>query len=357
MQKLPLEKWASVVILLFGGALVVLLGFRYLFPALLPFILAWGFAFLLRPLAYALGEKFRLPRKVASVLVTLLTLGTLFLAMYFLVRQLILEGEALLVWLKNNPLQIEAFFEKVNGFLSKFQPLFPHLGEGSDRTMVENLLYYGIETVLGKLPQMLTAVFTKLPGILLFFGVTLIASVYFSMDLENINAAVLNILPKPWAEGAKRAKAGVLKTVFAYLRAYLLLMALTFGVLLLGFLLFRIPYALLLSFISALVDFLPILGVGAVLVPWGLFCLLFGQTARGAALLALYAVAVVVRQIAEPKIVGERLGIPPLLTLVYLYAGLRIFGFWGIFIGPALGVVLRGCRGIFFAQKKDAPPA
>ena len=355
MGKLPLEKWASLVILLFGAGVGVLLGARYVLPAVLPFLLAWGFAFLLRPLSSALAKKFRIKQKAASVLVTLFVLGTVFLVLYFLVRQMLIEGEALLVWLKNNPAKIEGFFVKLNSFLSRFRPLFPHLGEGSN--MVEELFYFGIETVVGKLPNMLGAVFTKLPGILLFFGVTLIAAVYFSLDLEKINAAVLGLLPDRWAKALRKVKEGALKTVLAYLRAYLLLMTLTFALLLFGFIVFRIPYALLLAFISALVDFLPVLGVGAVLVPWGLFCLLFGQTGRGAALLSLYVIAVTMRQVAEPKIVGERLGIPPLLTLVYLYAGLRLFGFWGIFIGPFLGVVLRGAFGLLLSKpKQDLSP-
>ena len=179
---------------------------------------------------------------------------------------------------------------------------------------------------------------------------TLIASVYFALDLEKINGAVLSLFPPKWADRLKRIKAGMMKTGFAYLRAYLLLMGLTFVMLLVAFWLARIPYALLLSFLFALVDVLPVLGVGTMLVPWGLFCLLFGQTGRGVFLLVLYAVILVVRQFAEPKIVGARLGIPPLMTLVYLYAGVVIFGFWGILLGPLLGALLHSNRHLLKKQ-------
>ena len=201
-----------------------------------------------------------------------------------------------------------------------------------------------------RLPQLVGALFGRLPGILLFVCVTLIASVYFALDLEKINGAVLSLFPPKWADRLKRIKAGMMKTGFAYLRAYLLLMGLTFVMLLVAFWLAPIPYALLLSFLFALVDVLPVLGVGTMLVPWGLFCLLFGQTGRGVILLVLYAVILVVRQFAEPKIVGARLGIPPLMTLVYLYAGVVIFGFWGILLGPILGALLHSNRHLLKKQ-------
>ncbi len=352
MPKLSLEKWASLVVIVAGGAGVLFLGVKYLFPALLPFLLAWGFAFLLRPLSCALAKRFHISRKVSAVAANLVSVGVVFFVLYILLRQLFLEGQALLSWLKNNPHRISAFFEEINRLLARFRFLFPHLGEGEEAlsTAVQNLLQGTVESALTRLPQLVGALFGRLPGILLFVCVTLIASVYFALDLEKINGAVLSLFPPKWADRLKRIKAGMMKTGFAYLRAYLLLMGLTFVMLLVAFWLARIPYALLLSFLFALVDVLPVLGVGTMLVPWGLFCLLFGQTGRGVFLLVLYAVILVVRQFAEPKIVGARLGIPPLMTLVYLYAGVVIFGFWGILLGPILGALLHSNRHLLKKQ-------
>ena len=342
MQKFSSEKWASFVVIAAGGCAVLFLGVKYLFPALLPFLLAWGLAFALRPLSVSLSKRLHIPRRIAAASVSVLCLGALFLVLFLLLRQLFLEGQSLLKWLQSNPERISEFFALVRRALGKLRFLFPNFSEteGAVPDQIEQMLYRGIETVLSKLPQLTLGIIRTLPAVLLFVFVTLIALVYFSMDLETINRRFLALLPPKWAGKAKHAKRVLFSTVVGYTRAYLVLMGITFLMLLAGFALFGIPYALLLSFLLALVDFLPVLGVGACLVPWGLFCLFFGQSSRGVVLLLLYAIVVLVRQFAEPKIVGARLGISPLLTLICLYAGVVILGFWGVIIGPITGVFL-----------------
>lgn len=345
MPKLSLQQWASLVIISAGGIGVLYVLVKYTFPALLPFLLAWGAAFLLRPVSCALEAKWHIPRRIGAVVLNLISVALMFFLVFYLSKQLFEEGQSLLVWLEEHPESINGFFEDINGFLTRFRFFLPHASNdvsGTDMpNMVENLLRSGIETLVGRLPQIIGSWLKRLPGVLLFVSVTLIASVYFALHLEGINRKVLGVLPPKIANTLKKLKAGMFHTGLAYLRAYLLLMGMTFLLLLLGFLLFRIPYALLLAFLFALVDILPILGVGTTLVPWGLFCLAVGQTVRGVELLVLYGVILLVRQFAEPRIVGARLGIPPLLMLVYLYAGLVIFGFWGIFVGPLVGTLLR----------------
>ena len=148
MPKLSLEKWASLVVVVAGGAGVLFLGVKYLFPALLPFLLAWGFAFLLRPLSCALTKRFHISRKVSAVAANLVSVGVVFFVLYILLRQLFLEGQALLSWLKNNPHRISAFFEEINRLLARFRFLFPHLGEGEEAlsTAVQNLLQGTVES-------------------------------------------------------------------------------------------------------------------------------------------------------------------------------------------------------------------
>ena len=118
-----------------------------------------------------------------------------------------------------------------------------------------------------------------------------------------------------------------------YLRAYFFIFLLTFGELLLGFLLLRLNYAFWLAWVTALLDLLPVLGVGLVLLPFGIFELCTGQVLRGVGLLLLYAVITVVRQVVEPRWVGKSLGVHPLLLLFGIYAGLRIFGVAGLLVG------------------------
>ena len=118
-------------------------------------------------------------------------------------------------------------------------------------------------------------------------------------------------------------------------------MLITFSILLIGFLILKIPYALLLALLSAIVDMLPVLGVGTVLIPWAAVLLLQKNYYLGFALLILYAVCVLVRQVAEPKLIGKSLGLHPVLTLFATYVGFELFGVIGMLLAPFLALLAR----------------
>ena len=148
-------------------------------------------------------------------------------------------------------------------------------------------------------------------------------------------------MPGTWQERLGRVSGG-LKTAFGgWLRAQGLLMLLTFGELALGFLLLRVEPALLLAGLTALVDALPVFGVGTVLLPWGAAALLLGDVRLGLGLLLLYGVVTLVRSLLEPRLVGKRVGLPPLAALACMYVGFRAFGVVGMVLAPLAGVLAR----------------
>ena len=126
-----------------------------------------------------------------------------------------------------------------------------------------------------------------------------------------------------------------------WLKAQGKLALVTCGVLAAGFLLLRIPYGVLWAVPVALVDAVPMLGTGVVLIPWALVVFLQGKTMLGIGLLLLCAVSMILRRVLEPKMVGEQLGLDPLLTLVFLYAGYRFWGFTGMILAPLLAAAVK----------------
>ena len=127
-------------------------------------------------------------------------------------------------------------------------------------------------------------------------------------------------------------------------------MMITFSLLFIGFLVLKVRYALILSALFALIDFLPVLGVGTLLIPWGAFELIRGNYTLAIGLIVMYAVIAVVRQVTEPKIIGANFGIHPLLTLFSMYLGLSLFGFTGMILGPVAAVT---AKGVFSVDKKS----
>ena len=139
------------------------------------------------------------------------------------------------------------------------------------------------------------------------------------------------------------------------MHSYLLLMLLTFAMMLAGLLILGVRYALVIALVIAAVDILPVLGIGIILLPWGFLEIILGNAGLGIGLLVLFALATVVRQIAEPKIVGKGLGIHPLLSLFLIYAGYSLFGFFGMVLLPMVGAVLISGEKAIPPRSKSSP--
>jgi sporulation integral membrane protein YtvI len=130
-------------------------------------------------------------------------------------------------------------------------------------------------------------------------------------------------------------------TIGKYLRAYLLIMLITFAELTLGFFCAGIKNFALMALFVAIFDILPILGSSMITLPWSIFLLITGDYRRGIVMFIVYLVVVIVRQFIEPKIVGEHVGLHPLITLICAYLGFSFFGFYGMIIAPLCLYVLR----------------
>jgi sporulation integral membrane protein YtvI len=171
--------------------------------------------------------------------------------------------------------------------------------------------------------------------------VLLLSCYYFSADNGRVRAGMLAVLPVRVREKLPALRERASWFARRYLRAYLLLWLITFAEMFLGLSILGIPYAFLLAILIAVVDFLPVLGTGTVLIPWAACSLLTGNQRTGFGLLILYGVSVIVREVAEPRLVGAQLGIHPLLSLFAMYAGLRFFGLPGMLLSPVFAICLR----------------
>ena len=325
---------AVLVVLVLGGG-VAYLAFRYLLPVLLPFLLAWGLALLLRPLNALLSRRLHLPlRPVAAITVLLAFLllgGTAAGAVGRLVREI--RGA------------VGALGEQTDLFSALLSPLFPAGEGGTLPPGLTQLLSEARELVasalLRALPPLLGNAVLSLPGALLFVLVGVVSAFYFSLDLAKVHAAVRAVLPARLAHSLGRVREGAFRLGAGYLRSYLILSGVIFLIMLFGLSLLSVEYALLLSLVLAAVDILPVVGVGTVLIPWGILSLATGEGGRGIGLLCLFAVSEIARQVLEPRLLGSALGIHPLLSLLSLYGGARLFGFFGLVMGPLLAVLLK----------------
>ena len=301
-------------------------------------LVVWGVSAAIQPIARKTSEILRLPRRLCAALTVLLAVGILGGGLLLLAGRLLREIEELLAWLGENGAYVGERVGAVVGFLETAVFRFSFF-EGNSRSASADQIVSGIvnetlQRIGGAVTAWITSFVQGAPRLLLTGVVTVMACFYGSMEYESVRTALLGLLPPPLSDKAEMLRRKVSEGLRRYIRAYLILFALTFCEALLGLLILRQRYAALIALGIAAVDMLPILGTGTVLIPWALLSFGLGNAPFALGLLILYGVITLVRQIAEPHIVGGSFGVPPLTTLLFTFVGFQLFGIFGMLLGP-----------------------
>ncbi len=330
--------------LVYVGAAVgaVWLSVRFVLPWGAPFLLAFALAAALEPLVRALTRR-GWRRGAASLLLSLAALSAVLFGLGRLLSRLL---EALSDFVRQGPELMGALLDSLtrweSALLAYIDAAPPELSELL-RTALD-----GLAATLAALPARLSRGALDLvsraaqhgPDVLLFAVSFGLGTYFFSASFPRVLAFLERQLPaetKRRLAGLERDLRGSLSGFF---RAQLLLMALTFVELLGAFLLLRVGAALGLAALTALVDALPVFGVGTVLLPWALGCLLLGETGRALGLTLAWALVNLVRSAAQAKLLGDQIGLDPLASLLALYVGWELSGVWGMLLCPLVLVTL-----------------
>lgn len=321
----------------------VYVALRYALPVLLPFAAAYIIAAALRRAVVPLNKRFsRVPEKALAVMVLLLFYAFIGLSAGLfadiLIKQLLDFAAALPSLLT----------ELVNGVVSgseKWLKYIPTWLRGSiSESAQENgsLLTRLIDMLSEPMLELVSAAGNfalRLPAFVLGVVMTVTASFFILLDYERLGDMLRSLFPKRLAGSASGIRRCLIGTASHLLRSYGMLMLITFVELACGFAVinllgggisFAVPLALLIS----LVDILPVLGVGTVLIPWAVAGFLSGGGRLSIMLLVLYGIITIARSILEPRLVGRSVGLHPVLTLLALYVGGRLFGFAGMLLLP-----------------------
>ncbi len=316
----------------------------------LPFFVAYLFGTLLNPMIILLQKKVHLSRTWGALfsLVVFLSIigGLLYLLVSNLIRELI-QLSAVLGTLSENIGNLN-----INLLLERFRILLINLHLPPD--IVQNTVgnVWQVFDVIKNLTKMfltqLLHIVTSLPNYFILLIITIIASFFFARDFDLIKKSTIKFIPVKWQPNFIRMVASLNKAMFGYLKAVLVLISISGFISLIGLTILGVSYAHILAVVIALFDLLPVLGPGSLYIPWSIWLFISGNLRLGIGLLVLYGIIVVVRQLLEPKIVGQSIGLHPLTTLMALYFGLSLFGFWGIILGPAIVIAYKA----FFDEQK-----
>lgn len=318
---------------------------NYLFGLVTPFIVGFFVAAILQKTIGFLSRKLRLPRKLAALVCVVL----FYLIIGFL---LFLLGLGIFAWIKDVVVRLPAiysadiepviaqFFDNIEGLFARF-----------DLTSVQILedLYVSLSQSIGKIVSdissmainAVTSTVSWVPRLFISVVLSIISSVFFALDYEIMMDFLSNLLPKKSRGLIAELQTFVGDIGVKYVKAYAFLMFVTFTEMAIGLSILGIDGALAIAALTAAVDILPILGTGGIVVPWAIFHLIKGNLFLGLGLLLLYVIITVVRQTLEPKVVGQQIGLHPIVVLLCMYVGVQIFGIIGLFVLPFTILVVK----------------
>ncbi|MBQ4641521.1 MAG: sporulation integral membrane protein YtvI [Oscillospiraceae bacterium] len=333
------KHFAQKAVFVAGSLVFLWLLLKYLLPVLLPFGVGLLLAILAEPAVRWCADRPGLPRWASAglgVSVTLLILVGFIGLLGLLGARALKQLAGHLPDLESTATQLQAMLHtSVRNLPEGIQPL-------ADRA-VEGLLDSGNQLIAQtgqRLPGLLTAFVGRFSQGALGVGTGILSAFLFSARLHLLKELPKRILPEQFRRQVLPALSRGRSALWGWLKAQGKLCGITLCILLVGFLLLRIPYAPVWAVAVALVDAVPILGTGTVLLPWALVCLLQHDHLRSIGLLCLYAAAVLTRTVLEPRLVGRQLGMDPLVTLLFLYLGFRFWGILGMIFMPMLAAAV-----------------
>ena len=330
---------------------------------LLPFIAAFIVAALIQRPVYYLSEKTHISRGPISAVFVLLILGVFGLLVFWLGSGIVgrLKGfaENISARLQNLPEFLAEIREWLLGVISVLpggmrQSLSDSVTRTIDKMISDGVSLSSITDLNINWSSLVSAgagtiknTVVKIPSVLIGVVISLVAAVFMTVEYRDIKAFVLRQFPEENRKKIVRAKHVAITTLKKMFKAYGLIMLITTTELLIGFYtmkalkIFNSDYIPILSVVIAVIDIIPVLGTGTVLIPWAVYSFFTADIKMGIALLIMYVVILVIRQIIEPKLVAGQVGLSPIVTIIAMYVGAKLLSVVGFFVVPFTVIVIK----------------
>ena len=326
-------------------AVITIFVFKYVIGWIMPFVIAFAVSAIVNPFADKVSSQFKVKKKFAACFCAFLfyAIGIGFVVLIGFGIYLALRN-----WFTNLPYiyaeNIEPFISSipqlVQNFIAAVAPDMALSITASAQQFVSNLGSM-ISDISVAAIGWLSGYITKVPFFVVGVLISVISTFFISSDYENITAFIGRQLPENWRTILKDIQEHTISTLGQYGKSYLLIMTITFCELSIGLWLLGVKNFAIIALVTAVFDIIPVCGSGGVLLPWSIFSLVQGRFAFGIGMLILYAIISVIRQIIEPKIVGEQVGLPAIVTLMAMFLGVKFMGVLGIFVFPITLVIIK----------------
>lgn len=339
--------WTKVIrniIYVFMAVVVVYISFK-LSIFYVPFFVAFILSIILEPIIKKIMKKTNLSRRTSSIIIFLVACLIIIGSLTWGIMTIISESSNLLESLN---VYIEKIYDLFQGVIKSFNFKKIELPEETINIIensFEETLKQFVEWLRMKLTQVVEGI-THIPTMLIQFVITILALYFMCVDKIYIIDQLEHHMPQLWMKKIQHHFREITKTLGGYLRAQVVLVLVSFVILLIGLYLyklsgFKIEYPLLMAVVIGFVDALPILGSGAIMIPWAIVCALNGNLKLGISLIILLIIMSITRQVLEPKLVSQNIGIHPIFTLIAMYTGFKLLGVIGMLVGPIVLIILK----------------
>lgn len=332
----------SLVFSLLATILFVIIGWKLL-GFFLPFVIGWIIAWIANPLVCWLEKHLKIVKKLGSAITIIAVLAGVIGLVYWAVSKI---GHEVLNLISDIPQlyhDIEAGFDNIANSLQGISKLLPQGvkdGWSNIAANFEAAIGEWIGTLSEPTVEVAGNVAKSIPSIMIAVIITILSAYFFIADRDNIIAWAKKVAPRPIRERMTMVTSYFKNAVGGYFKAQFQIMLVLSSILFVGFMILNVNYAIVLAIVIAFLDFLPFFGTAITLLPWAAYKLLGGDIKTAIGLVVLYALTQLVRQVIQPKLVSNEIGLKPLPTLILLYIGYKFGSVWGMIIAIPIGMII-----------------
>lgn len=320
-----------------------------------PFLIAYVIYKVVKKPIEFLNKKLKFPRGLAAILSIILFIAIVGSILYAIFAIIIKE---LISLSQDFSYLLPEMYTNITTLVSRFLYFFSQLNLSEQIiTSIQTSFFTVTDKILTALGDALNATVNflintvvSLPQLLIYIIIAILATFFICSDSDYIRESIEKHVPKKWMTKLYNIVNGLIKSLGGYLKAQCIMITITFFELFIFFSVYGMKYSLILAITIALIDALPILGTGTVLIPWSIFNLALGNIKLAVFLIILYLFVLVVRQLIEPRVVASQIGVYPLLTLLAMYTGVKLIGLVGVIVGPIVLIVIKNVLEQFYKQ-------
>lgn len=307
----------------------------------MPFLIGFIISLMIEPLIRKLADKAGITRKFSAIIILIIIFSILVGLIVWGVITLITESSNLLE-------SINIYIEKLSIFIQKIKIDDIKL-PGKVVEIIENCTSKLLNWITTFTTNFLTNTLQKvtlIPVAFIYITITILSTYFLCADKFYILDQIEHHIPRLWVKRFIKHLREITSALGNYLKAEATLIIISFFIVLIGLYIgkftgLKIEYPLLCALGIAFVDALPILGSGTVMLPWAVFSFIDNNVSLGLLLIGLYVFTLVVRQMVEPRLVSNKIGIHPIFTLIAMYTGFKLTGVIGLFLGPIVLIILK----------------